>query len=177
MTPPADPYAALEAMESFCNGQSGGGTFARMSHAPALVFETGGRKWALPQRWVVEVMRLPRLMRIPNAPEGLVGMVNLRGTLVPVLGAAALLGLNAGPGGEPAVVVLRQGRQWVGLAVAQVLGLQSFPGGLRREAPPPLLAPAARWLGVAGRHGGAPVGLVDWPLLLRPGDGDRADAI
>lgn len=172
------PYAALEAMEAFCSGVSVGGTsLARTSNAPALVFATGGRQWALPQRWVVEVMRLPRLMRIPNAPEGLLGMVNLRGALVPVLGAGSLLGLNTGIGGETTVVVLRQGRQWVGLAVERLLGLQSLPAELRPDVPSSLLAPSARWLGAVGQHDGAPVGLVDWPALLRPSEGHRADAI
>lgn len=174
---PAGPYAALEAMQSFCSGDADSGASpTRPSDAPALVFVVGDLHWALPQRWVVEVMRLPRLMRIPNAPEGLLGMVNLRGALVPVLGAGSLLGLSAGTGKETTVVVLRQGRQWVALAVDQILGLQRFAGLLRPEVPPSSLAPAARWLGVLGRHDGAAVGLVDWPALLLPSGGPRANA-
>ena len=168
MTVRAGPYAALKAMESFCNGGSGTvDASAGTNHVPALIFAAGNRKWALPQRWVVEVMRLPRRMRIPNAPEGLLGMVNLRGALVPVLDAGFLLGLHSGSGAETTVIVLRQGRQWVGLAVGQILGLQNFPAELRRDAPPSILSPSVRWLGVIGQHAGTPVGLVDWPTLLR----------
>ncbi|HMM45999.1 MAG TPA: chemotaxis protein CheW [Candidatus Macondimonas sp.] len=168
MTVRIGPYAALEAMESYCSGGSGTvDTPARTNHVPALIFAAANRKWALPQRWVAEVMRLPRRVRIPNAPEGLLGMVNLRGALVPVLDAGFLLGLHGGSGAETTVIVLRQGRQWVGLAVGQILGLQNFPAELRRDVPPSGLSPSARWLGVIGQHAGAPVGLVDWPMLLR----------
>jgi len=103
----ADPFAALCALERSCNPlalavtscESPAG-LSRNFPEQALIFEMGERLWALPRPWVKEVIRQPRLTRIPNAAAELQGLINLRGILVPVLDLAMLLGLT-GPQWRP----------------------------------------------------------------------------
>ena len=58
----------------------------------------GGARHAAELRWIREVVTLGWVTVVPGAPAGVVGAVNLRGNLVPVLDAAVLLG--GGPAGR-----------------------------------------------------------------------------
>jgi purine-binding chemotaxis protein CheW len=75
---------------------------------------------------VREIIAAQDTTRIPGAPAAVRGLVNVRGTLVPVVDTATAVGL---PGaGAPASLVLveRHGRP-VALAVDEVLDLVSVP--------------------------------------------------
>ena len=108
----ADPFAALCALERSCNPLALTSTqrdspsdLSWHSSKQALIFDVGGMLWALPRSWITEVVRQPRLARIPNAARELQGLTNVRGILVPVLDLAALLGLAGSATTAPAVVI------------------------------------------------------------------------
>jgi chemotaxis signal transduction protein len=170
----ADPFTALCEMERVCNPSAFASTHptsqsARSSGSPkqALVFEAGGMLWALPRPWVREVIRQPRLTRIPNAAAEIQGLTNLRGILVPVLDLGALLGL-AGFTTVPAMAIcLQQGRQLVGLGARRVLGLRPMPVGLQRDVSVPALAHPQAWCGALALEQGLWAGVLDWPHLLQ----------
>lgn len=61
-----------------------------------ICFEVGGEWLALPLRRVREIQPLPRLIRVPNAPAEILGIVNLRGRILTLLALAPALGLPAG---------------------------------------------------------------------------------
>jgi purine-binding chemotaxis protein CheW len=71
-----------------------------------LVFHLAERVYALAAETVAEVIRIPTTSRVPQAPRALIGVANLRGTVLPVVGLRALLGLEGEPGGAPRAVVL-----------------------------------------------------------------------
>jgi purine-binding chemotaxis protein CheW len=50
-----------------------------------LVFETAGRRYALPLAEVREVVRAVAITPLPGAPAAVEGVVNVRGELVPVM--------------------------------------------------------------------------------------------
>ncbi|RZJ78334.1 MAG: chemotaxis protein CheW, partial [Brevundimonas sp.] len=56
-----------------------------------LTFRVQGRTFAMDAASVQEVVRAPRITRVPGAPAGLQGVTNLRGTVTPVVSAATLL--------------------------------------------------------------------------------------
>ena len=60
-----------------------------------LTLRSGGQLYALPAEQVAEVIRLPAVARVPQAPKGLLGLANLRGNVLPVASLQGLLG------GEP----------------------------------------------------------------------------
>jgi chemotaxis signal transduction protein len=169
-----DPFTALCELERACNSSDFASTHAtsqsvRSSGSPkqALVFEAGGMLWALPRLWVREVIRQPRLTRIPNATTEIQGLTNLRGLLVPVLDLSALLDL-AGPTTAPAVAIcLQQGRQLVGLGARRVLGLRPMSAGLQRDVPVSALAQPQAWCGALTLEQGLWAGVLNWPDLLK----------
>jgi purine-binding chemotaxis protein CheW len=72
-----------------------------------LTFRVDGRLYALPAGMVAEVIHVPPTARIPQAPAALMGIGNLRGTVLPVVSLRVLLGLPAGhaPEGARAIVL------------------------------------------------------------------------
>jgi chemotaxis signal transduction protein len=75
---------------------------------------------------VREIVAAVEATRIPGAPAAVRGLVNVRGTLVPVVDTAAAVGLPASGELGSLVLVERHGRP-VGLAVDEVLDLVSVP--------------------------------------------------
>ncbi len=58
----------------------------------AVVFSIGSQRYALPIAYVLEVVRLPLLLMLANAPPVLAGLLNLRSQHIPVLDGRAVLG-------------------------------------------------------------------------------------
>ncbi|WEK04351.1 MAG: chemotaxis protein CheW [Candidatus Devosia phytovorans] len=88
--------------------------------ANRLTVSVGGETIRLSGDHLVEVIRRPRLTRVPHGPAALVGVGNLRGAVLPVVSLAQLLGRV--PGAEERVVVMDNGTK-VGLLVDSVLKL------------------------------------------------------
>jgi len=71
---------------------------------------------------VREILPATEPTRIPGTPAAVLGLVNVRGTLVPVVDCAAAVGLAGANGAGTLVLVDRQGKP-VALAVEEVLDL------------------------------------------------------
>ena len=56
-----------------------------------IVFALGGSRYAVELRWVREVVTLGFVTPVPGAPASIAGVVNLRGTVTPVLDLIAAL--------------------------------------------------------------------------------------
>lgn len=59
-----------------------------------LTFRVGKRLYALPAEWVIEVIRIPLVARVPQAPKALLGVANLRGAVLPLVSLRLLLGMD-----------------------------------------------------------------------------------
>ncbi|HTZ71603.1 MAG TPA: chemotaxis protein CheW [Acetobacteraceae bacterium] len=118
----------------------------------ALRFSVAGEEFFLPCAEVAEIIRPRTLTRVPNAPATLLGVLNLRGTVLPVLSLAMMLDLGAAAAGASIIVLDRAAP--VGLLVDEVTALGS-PGGARRADVHAVLArdfPAAARRGHVSRH-------------------------
>jgi purine-binding chemotaxis protein CheW len=75
------------------------GAAAETSDEIRLVsFEVDGQEYALPIESVEEIVQLPeRVNEIPNAPPHLVGVINLRNRMLPLVSLRSLFGLAAAP--------------------------------------------------------------------------------
>lgn len=89
----------------------------------ALTISVAGERLAIPANDVAEVIRNPAVTRIPLSPPGLLGVANLRGTVIPVVSLAALLGRDSAGISSRRVVVVGNG-QPVGLTVDDVTSLE-----------------------------------------------------
>ena len=82
-----------------------------------LSFRIANERFALPASSVREIVRPGKTTRVPHGPDSLVGLANLRGTVVPILALAALLDRKVAGGGR--VIVLERADP-VGLLVDDV---------------------------------------------------------
>jgi chemotaxis signal transduction protein len=70
----------------------------------ALVLPVGTDWYALGLAEICEVVRAPEVTPLPGAPAGVLGVLNLRGEVVPLLDTARLLGIGRVAGVEYAAV-------------------------------------------------------------------------
>ena len=87
-----------------------------------LTFRANGQLYALPAEQVSEVIRMPAVARVPQAPKGLLGLANLRGTVLPVASLRGLLGADEQASAAARAIVL-DGAAPVALAVDAVEAL------------------------------------------------------
>ena len=121
-----------------------GGASAASSPAAArgarrfLTFSVDGRLYALASEEVAEVIRLPPVARVPQAPRGLLGVTNLRGTVLPVASLRGLLGNKEEDGATSAIVL--GGSAPAALTVDKVEALVAIDAGRVETRPSELAA-------------------------------------
>jgi len=127
-----------------------------------VVVRAGGHAYGIPVAAVVEVTRMVALAPLPAAPPWVVGVVDLRGTPVPVIDLAARLGRAArAPVLERRIVVMGDPADPVGIVVDEVSGVA--PAG-----PPAVGGPTSPLVRRAVRVGSEIVMVLD-ESALRPG--------
>lgn len=92
-----------------------------------LTVRAGGARVAMAAEGVAEVIRTPRITRMPHGPPGLLGVTHLRGLVLPVVSLGALLGEDA-EADVTRVVVLRR-EPPIGLAVDSIEALNASGEG------------------------------------------------
>jgi len=135
----------------------------------ACLFALSGARFAVDVRSAREVAVFDDLTAVPRAPRLLLGVANLRGTVVPIVDVGPLLDLpELRPARTVRTLVLRDGPLLAAVAVETVLGLEPFddvlspdgPTAPRGHASPPLLV--SGWITWAGET----LALLDVPRIL-----------
>ena len=72
----------------------GAGLVESSQALPFLTLRVARRRYALRAEDVVEVMRVPPMTRVPQSPPALLGIANLRGSVLPVASLRGLLGMD-----------------------------------------------------------------------------------
>jgi purine-binding chemotaxis protein CheW len=90
-------------------------------------FRVGPACFAVPADGVVEVLRGGRLARVPLAPHGVLGLMHLRGRIVPVVDPAALLGISRGTPERATHLVIALQDDWYGLVIDEMLDVVEIP--------------------------------------------------
>lgn len=84
-------------------------------------FALGDRRFAVDVGRVLEVLRGQEITRLPLAPPGVLGLVNLRGRIVTAVDLRRCLGLDERPPGAPLVhLVVEDGMDPVSLIVDSI---------------------------------------------------------
>lgn len=95
-----------------------------------VIFQLASGSYALDIASVQEIVRLPTLTQVPQALPFVVGITNLRGTIVPVLDLRRRCALPAAePTAATRVVVVQLGSQSLGLIVDSVDEVTIIPAG------------------------------------------------
>ena len=131
----------------------------------ACVVMLGGRAVAVDVASTREVVLLDVTTRVPRAPAAVVGMMNLRGRVLPVLEIRPLLGLPLrAAAGRPRALVLADGDHRAAVLIERVLGLTMFEAVVPLPASEPLGALA---LGEVTDETGERVTMLDADAVLR----------
>jgi purine-binding chemotaxis protein CheW len=95
-----------------------------------LIFEAASQTFALPAHAVRRVLRMAAATPVPGAPPGLRGVLDVHGTLVPVVDVRVRLGLpprTLDPDGH--LVLALAGTRLVALEVDRVVEIRDLPDG------------------------------------------------
>jgi purine-binding chemotaxis protein CheW len=134
----------------------------------ACLFSVAGFRFAVDVRSAREVVLFDDITSVPRAPRSLVGVANLRGTVMPIVDVRALLGLPETVAPRSArTLVVRDGALQAAMVVDAVLGLEPYDDVVPIDSPAvaPLVGPRplmAGWIHRAGET----LALVDVPRLL-----------
>jgi purine-binding chemotaxis protein CheW len=95
-----------------------------------LCFSLEGDLYGTPIESVREVLRYVQLTRVSDVPACVVGLVNVRGSILPVVDARVRFGLAARePRLGTAILLLEHGGRTAGLVVDRVLDVTTLDGG------------------------------------------------
>ena len=111
-------------------------TAAAETHREVLVFILGGEEYAVDILKVQEIRGYDKVTPIPAAPDFLKGIVNLRGTIVPVIDLRVKFGLPSPRYDDTTVmIVLRIGARVIGIVVDGVSDTLPLAASDIRPAP------------------------------------------
>jgi len=131
----------------------------------AVVFDLGIQRYGIPLEQVSEIQQIVAFSDVPTDGLGVVGMVNLRGQVVPAVDARRLVGMEALPYTlETPMIITRSHAHVVALIVDRVEDVVHLPAGCR-QAVSPMHALSSKMLGVARLDDGL-VYLLDIDKLL-----------
>ncbi len=128
-----DPEAILDAIADDDNRTAE--AEVEQERASYLAFYLGNEVYGLPLEQLREVAHVGHLRRVPGAPAGVAGLVNLRGEIVCALDVRAILGLPPQSAERPFIVALRGVGDPLGLIVDSIADIYSVATS-EIEAPP-----------------------------------------
>jgi purine-binding chemotaxis protein CheW len=101
-----------------------------------IAFRIGEQEFCVDIMTVREIRGFAAATPLPHAPNFVVGVINLRGTVLPIVDLAARLGFGETvPTARSVVIVVRIGRQLVGLLVDAVSDILTVTDDLLQPTP------------------------------------------
>jgi len=133
-----------------------------------VVFTAGGSEYGLRIGQVQEIIRPLPISRVPNAPERIEGVINLRGNVVPVLSLQKRLALETKVNsGRSRVIIVRLQDITAGIIVESVQEVLDLPA---EQIEPPLAGKTdAPHLSGIGKSSGRVIMLLDLENILWEG--------
>jgi len=118
-----------EMRDEYWRGIEEGGETAAVEARDYVVFHLAGERFAVASSVAREVLRLPRLVRVPRVAGHIRGVINLRGQIVAVTDLRPLLGLagEAIPEKGGQLIVVESAGLTTALLTEGVEGIRSVP--------------------------------------------------
>ena len=108
-----------------------------------VVFCSGGQSFSLDIRHVREIRGQSAVTQLPHAPEEVLGVMNLRGAVIPVFDLSSCFGLGPTVANARNVIMIAMNEaRMIGLLVQSVSEIISIPRTAIQEAPAVLGGPA-----------------------------------
>ncbi len=130
--------------------------------------QIGGVRLVSPIGEVSEILDMPRVAQLPGVQSWVLGIANVRGTLLPIIDVHSFLGLTPTvPSSMWRVLLVEEGEVAAGLVVEQSLGLQHFAADSFESLEPEGLPDLNEFLRGAYRHGGRVYYQIELAAILR----------
>ena len=134
-----------------------------------VTFRVGGEQLAFRLDETAEIIRVPPLAQMPLGPASVLGLANLRGTVLPVVSLRRLLGFDEAAVDDATRIIVMSGAAPVGFAVDRIDGLSTISvsaieGG---ETGSGSIDPAVVEGVIKGAEGGDSIKLLATKLLLQ----------
>ncbi|HTS36851.1 MAG TPA: chemotaxis protein CheW [Candidatus Solibacter sp.] len=131
-------------------------------------FHVGQEEFCLEILRVQEIIRIQQLTRVPNSPDAMDGVMNLRGKIIPVVALRKRFGLERLPYDKQArIVVIEVKGTVLGLIVDSVLEVLRIPADTV-EPPPHLGKVRQEYVSGVGKVGDRLLILLDVDRLVNP---------
>lgn len=99
-----------------------------------LSFNLGEEKYAVRAGYAKEIIKVPNVVRVPRTPPTVLGIINLRGRITPIIDPRPVLGLKAEKVTDAGrVIIVEVEDLYTGMLVEKVEGITSVP---REEVAP-----------------------------------------
>jgi purine-binding chemotaxis protein CheW len=123
-------------------------TTPELEMSEVVVFLLGDQRYALPIEAVQEIQQIVAMNEMPDSTPGVVGMINLRGAVIPAVDVRLLLGMEPrGYGLQTPMVIAKVSGGLVALLVDEVEDVATLPEGCL-QPPDGIYEMADRLIGV-----------------------------
>lgn len=135
-----------------------------------LTFNLAEEEYGLPIRHVSEIIKPREVTDLPRVPEFILGIISLRGVIVPILDLRRRLQFAAGEGtARSRIIVCEHGERIAGLLVDQITQVIQLPERSKEQPPAMLTGVDKELVEGVGRIQGRMIILLDLPTLLEFG--------
>lgn len=93
-----------------------------------ITFRIANESYGIETSYTKEVLKIPKIVRVPHTPGWVLGVINLRGSIVSVIDLRILFGLAASELGSNArIITLSAGEIYTGMVVESVIDIINLP--------------------------------------------------
>lgn len=119
-------------------------------HKQYVVFQLEDELYGVDIHQVTRIEKMMPLTRVPNAPPFVLGVCNLRGSVIPVIELKKRLGLPSHPDENAKVIIVNIGKQLVGMIIDASVDVTSLDSSEIEPSPSLVTGVDARFIqGVA----------------------------
>lgn len=169
----AIPQSALFAVHGDLDGEKKS-EFQEREQFIGLV--VGGEEFLLPIAVVSEIIMLTPITYVPNAPEFVDGVINLRGKIIPAINMRKMMAM---PRGEPTVasriIIAKHEEITFGLLVDGITYVVALLPAEVEHQNLPGKGSGADYIGGVAKHGQKIQGIIDHARVLRSAAGSALD--
>lgn len=133
-----------------------------------LTFHLGGEDYGFAIHHVIEIIGIQKITLVPDMPEFIKGVINLRGRVIPVMDVRLRFGMEEKEHDErTCVIVVKVGENITGLIVDRVNEVQEIPEEMIE--PPPKAGNSGEYIFGIGKAGEEVKILLDVETLVHDG--------
>jgi purine-binding chemotaxis protein CheW len=122
--------------------------------AELLAFMLGDEEYALKMEEAREIIRWRKPAKVPRAPEYIIGIISLRGVILPVFDVKKRLGLGElNPSRHTRIIVVSEGGSFSGMVVDRITGVTAVQVKEIESAPAVIDGNEAEYIEGVGRAG------------------------